>query len=208
MSQFGYPRLLCLLAGMAGVACGSGDHDEKTGQHAAQDKLSRALPAARILNTNAQVARVYGPALATGDTPLVAARNFLSQHAQALGVDESELRPRSSGAAIPIKYDPKTKKYQFSLVRYEQHKDDIPVHGSELGVMVRNDARNSVVLVASAAKNLGGFVPRLLGKRVQLPLAQTKARAAVQHADNTRTFRRRPMPRHAPHSPPSRLRNP
>lgn len=113
---------------------------------------------------------------------------FLAQHARGLGVAAEELRvrPSSHGSPeVPVKYDRRTGRYAFSLLRYEQHRDGIPVYASDVDVLVRNTPEHAVVMASSRARSLGAFVPRLGAKRVDAAQARRAAQAAVQRTDFT-----------------------
>ena len=67
----------------------------------------------------------------------------------------------------PVMYERDTGRYKFTAVCYSQSKDGIPVFGSRLIFLVRNEGGYPLVLVSSDLRNLGGFKPQMRPDRRQ-----------------------------------------
>jgi len=129
----------------------------------ALERLSSAYPAVKAYTMNGKVTQLYGRSFGGGTDAISAADRFKSENSVIFGAEASEL---VSGSDLkdgrktqPLMYDPVTGKYKFTLVYYVQKRDGIPVYGSEMKVLVRNEPGYPVVLVRSTLHDLGGFVP-------------------------------------------------
>jgi hypothetical protein len=120
-----------------------------------------------LKNTNAQVnayrrqgriKQLSGPSFSSGADPEGSAEAFLEANAGLFGVEMPDLTDRY---LQPVMYERDTGRYKFTAVCYSQSKDDIPVFGSRLILLVRNEASYPLVLVSSDLRNLGGFIPRM-----------------------------------------------
>jgi len=107
----------------------------------------------------------------------------MSQHAALLGSSSVDLR--TTRAPQPVHFERKTGTYKFSLITYQQHQGDIPVYGSEVTVLVRNETDFPVVLVGSRTKALGQFAPALRGRTLTSAEATREANAAIARPDFT-----------------------
>lgn len=190
---------IVLCVGVALSACGAGDDPQRDSserpQATAIEQLAAALPQARVERTKAgPVSRVYGTRLASGVTPSDSAEEFMRRHGAVLGVQPEELEPGGDGtsgeeggpAAIPVKYDERAKRFEFLLLKFHQHRGGVPVYGADVGMLVRNEPGHPLVHVASRAKALGAFSPRLRGA----PVDRARARAAVREGAARRRFER------------------
>jgi hypothetical protein len=121
----------------------------------------------KLGNTTAQVgaykhegriSRLYGEAFSFGASPEQSAENFILANARLLGADASDLDGRH---LQPIMYDRETGRYKFMGVYYTQSRDGIPVFGTRLVLLVRNEAEYPLVMASVDLRNLGGFDPQV-----------------------------------------------
>ena len=120
----------------------------------------------QLKNTNAQVSayqrqgrikRLFGSAFSSGASPEMSAEAFLQSNAGLFGVDLADLTDRY---LQPVMYEQNTGRYKFTAINYSQSKDGIPVFGSRVVLLVRNEVSYPLVLVSSDLKNLSGFTPQ------------------------------------------------
>ncbi|MCA9295651.1 MAG: hypothetical protein KC983_04025, partial [Phycisphaerales bacterium] len=126
--------------------------------------------------------RIYGVPFGKAASPVAAAEQFRQQHAAMLGLNADNLVPatsgwREGGHVQPVMFDAAIGAYKFTAVYYEQQVDGVPVHGSRMTVLVRNDS-NEIVLVNPDTRELDGFRPdaRLLRNAQTAPAAKGKIR--------------------------------
>jgi hypothetical protein len=121
----------------------------------------------KLKNTDAQVSaykcqgwikQLSGQTFSFGANPEVSAEAFLVANAGLFGMDMSDLTNRY---LQPVMYERDTGRYKFTAVCYSQSRDGIPVFGSRLILLVRNETEYPLVLVSSDLKNLGGFKPQM-----------------------------------------------
>jgi hypothetical protein len=152
--------LVAFLVGMIAWAGATGaeEIDEAT---FARQRLLLEVPDARLLNEGSRLTRVFGQPLAYGVEPVDTAERFRASHVEIFGVLPADLQPHSLLAdqrhTQPIKFDPATGQYQFTLVYYTQYSSDIEVFRSDLRLLVRNEPGHPLVLAASALRPLGEF---------------------------------------------------
>ncbi len=190
-------KALTLSAGLMGAACGARDDSDdpvtkvpKSGhlgdptdlevqrEEGALRELERG--GVRVQGGGREATKLAGSGLGRGSTPRASAESFVKARGAALRLDPADLShrlsPEQRGAThVPVLFDRSTGKYKFTRVSYGQERDGIPVYGSRVDVLVRNDAGAPVVLATSTARSLGKYRPTLRGVRVD---AQ-KARLAV-----------------------------
>nr|MBN2278089.1 VCBS repeat-containing protein [candidate division Zixibacteria bacterium] len=140
-------------------------------------------PGAKIYNRDGCITRLYGAPLGTGKSPEKAAENFIAEYSEIWGVRSNNLVPGSrrnpSLRMQPVMYLPEEDRFKFSLIYYTQYQDGIPVYGSELKLLVRNEPGCPIVLASSSLRDLGDFKadPSLAGK------SWTEAEAAARAAE-------------------------
>ncbi len=145
---------LCLVvfAG-AGLALGAN-------AQGAADELRQLHPGASFYSQGDRIASVYGTALGGGQSPESVADEFVLTHSNLFGVSAADLVPGNTFSGQytqPMMYDAASGTYKFTLVYYHQMKDGIPVYGSDLRLLVRNEPDHPLVLVNSSLHDLGGF---------------------------------------------------
>lgn len=162
-------------------ACAGSDEHQRRRQAEAQPPDLATLDAALSQGLNAEFpratvavdkgrrVRTFGSVLATGQSPGAAADRVKQQHAAAIGIGSSELEDvglaggkgvaRGQGAPIQLMYDKATGKHRFSLYRYRQLSNGVPVHDAELLVLAANEGQHPVVWAGSSLQNLNGFKP-------------------------------------------------
>jgi hypothetical protein len=119
----------------------------------------------KLKNTDVQVAayrrqgeikRLYGKSFSSGTSPQQSAESFLEGNAAVLGVKYSDL---SDMLLQPVMYQKENGDYQFTAVNYSQKRGGIPVYGSRLVLLVRNEDGYPLVLASSSLRSLGEFDP-------------------------------------------------
>jgi hypothetical protein len=89
-----------------------------------------------------QVHKILDKQLATGQTPIATAENFITTFSPALDVDANEFIQRGPfqdrHVEQELMYIPETGGHKFTGVYYMQTADGLPVYGSRLMVLVRN----------------------------------------------------------------------
>lgn len=114
-----------------------------------------------------RVSRVYGRAFSHGATPDASANAFIQQYAAMLEVRPADLvtaawddrNSHHQGAM----YDPATGEFTFTVLRYQQMRNGIPVFRSGMRLMVRNEPGYPLVLASTDLRPLGDFNPQAAG---------------------------------------------
>ncbi len=154
-----------LLSFVCGVSSGStvaleSVFDDGAGGMRLRQEFLREHPGARI-SVFSSSARVWGRSLGGGATAIQAAEGFRLRSAAMFGVEPGDLRPAEvtggEGHTTPVLLDPETGEYRFTAVYFEQVRDEIPVYGSRMVVLVRNEPGYPVVLVNPDVRPLGAF---------------------------------------------------
>ena len=132
------------------------------------------------------ITRVYGKAFAHGNSPLDAATNFLSEHANMFGIHSDELLPIGPNGdgthVLPVGYDKLTGTSRFSLVGYKQTVDGIPVFRGDIRILVRDEPTFPVVLVSNALIDMSEYDGRFQG--LAATPTQLNERVFLRHAAN------------------------
>ena len=130
--------------------------------------LLDGTPAARThLNDAGQISRLYGTALATGQSAKETATSFLEDHSDIWNVQAGNLMPIGrfpNGTHLqPImprrSAEGLSDGYKFTGVYYSQYAGGYPVWRSNLCLLVRNSDENELVLAASDLKPIGDYLP-------------------------------------------------
>ena len=128
-----------------------------------QRDFLNANPMARIMNNDVdgRVSRVYGTALSTGATAEASVQAFLARSVEAIyDVKAADLarRPNLDGAMVqPLMYDLRTGTPKFFAFYFDQTVGGVPVYGSNLMLLVRNEAGYPLVLASSELHDLSGL---------------------------------------------------
>tara|TARA_A100000171_G_scaffold30169_1_gene28371 strand:- start:509 stop:3307 length:2799 start_codon:yes stop_codon:yes gene_type:complete len=108
-----------------------------------------------------RIGRVYGRAFSQGVTAAQSVQSFVSQHADMWGVDAAELIPEGPFEdrrhTMPVMYQPETDTYKFTATYFTQTRNGLPVYGSKLVLLTRNEANNPLVLASSQLFDLSAF---------------------------------------------------
>ncbi|UCC79703.1 MAG: choice-of-anchor J domain-containing protein, partial [Candidatus Zixiibacteriota bacterium] len=168
------------------IAMGAGE-SELSIKSKTFDKLQADFPGVKIYRYGPEISRIYGIPLGTGDSPEAVAERFKDDYSMVFGVNPSDLKPVSTlyddRHTQPVMYDQKTGAYKFTLVYYSQYKNDIPVYGSDLRFLVRNEPGYPLVLAASSLKDLGDYtMPE--GIALDRALAETAVRTYADELVN------------------------
>lgn len=119
------------------------------------------LPGVSVSRHGGRVSRVYGRPLATGETARQSAETFLAIDAGILGVEPGDLvaaGPGPDGRHVqPIMYDSGTGDFRFTGFFYTQQRGGVPVYGTALKLIVRNEPGYPLVLAAADLRALGAF---------------------------------------------------
>ncbi len=103
---------------------------------------------------------VYGTVLGVGATPLESAAFHLGQIEPLLGTEWGELTPvvqDIGDVLLPVMPQAGTEEPRFYALRYDQHFEGLPVFRSGVGLLIRNEPGNPVVVSGIDIKNLPGF---------------------------------------------------
>ena len=124
------------------------------------DQFRQAYAGVEFHVQGGQLTRVYGTTFGAGESPEIVADNFVLANADMFGVVAGDLVPGNTfngQYTQPMMYEPASGTYKFTLVYYHQVKDGIPVYGSDLRLVVRNEPHHPLVLAASSLRDLGAF---------------------------------------------------
>jgi hypothetical protein len=135
---------------------------------AKQQAFLQAHPHTGIANHRGDE-RVYGMPFATGTSPVATAESFKNTHITMFGADPADMVPQveflanlGQGNTLPLMYNRAAGgggTYKFTAVYYSQQRDGVPVYGSQLVVLTRNDAAAGypAVLANPDVRPLGNF---------------------------------------------------
>ena len=109
------------------------------------DSAERALkldhPGVQINRSGTSRLAIYGRGMSPGATPDLAVRGWLDRYGDALAIPVDQLDERSHNAV--------GKESKFTVFRFEQTLDGLPVEGSRTRILVHNGAENEVVYVGA-----------------------------------------------------------
>jgi len=113
------------------------------------------------INKSNRIVRVYGKAFAHGSTAMKSAEEFLHTWAGIWGCNKNDLIPKGPWGneqhVQPMMYDSQTGTYRFTCIGYTQTVSGIPVYGTRLTVLVRNEPNFPSVLVSANLHDLGDW---------------------------------------------------
>ncbi|HRJ49383.1 MAG: hypothetical protein KF787_06010 [Phycisphaeraceae bacterium] len=128
---------------------------------AAVDRFLDSNPGSRVYWTGGQVTSLYGRAFSHGDSPQASVESFLKNSIGVLGVPRGHLVAGSlaaDGASVrEIMPDLDTGAMKFTLISYVQEIGGLPVFGSDVRMLVRNEAGYPLVLVRNNLRELGAY---------------------------------------------------
>ena len=119
--------------------------------------------------SNGRVTRLYGTSLASGTSAQASVDAFLTGDLSDLGVNGTDFVPALQdgpgiphgrarmGHSQPVMYQRDTGTYRFTAFYYEQVRDGVPVYGSRLTLLVRNEPGYPLVLANTDVRNIGDF---------------------------------------------------
>jgi hypothetical protein len=126
-----------------------------------------------------RVRRLYGEAFAHGATAPASAESFLDANADLIGARRADLAA-AARHLVPVSFDRTRGSFTFTAVVYGQERDGVPVHGTRLVLLTRNEPGQPLVLVSADVRDLGDF--RVDGADRAAPLAPAGAAAATDRA--------------------------
>lgn len=129
-------------------------------QQAALQRFARSYPYSHVHTDAGGVTRIRGVPFGSGASPAQSAAGFVEDFAAALGAVARDLVPGNhfnDRVRQPVMYDARTGTYKFTLMYFRQQRDGIPVFGSELRLLIRNEKGHPLVWASSTLKNLGDF---------------------------------------------------
>jgi hypothetical protein len=104
---------------------------------------------------------VYGEVFSTGVSAVASAESFKNTHAAMFGADPADLVAETGlyagGNTQPLMYNRETGTYKFTAVYYNQQRDNVPVYGTRLIVLTRNEPGYPAVLANPDLRMLGNF---------------------------------------------------
>ncbi|MCA9290067.1 MAG: hypothetical protein KDA25_03000, partial [Phycisphaerales bacterium] len=173
---------LMVAAVMASGAMAQGVHQSRN-EHAAvgpvpsvqplTNAFTDAHPQTRLLAKGDRIVRVYGRAFSTGATASASASAFIANHASMFGAEPADLIPVGpfpDGRHVqPIMFDAASGTYKFTGLYYTQTKAGIPVYGSRLTLLVRNEPGFPLVLAGAEMHDLDGFDATVQDKALLAP---------------------------------------
>jgi len=133
--------------------------------------------------------RVWGTIFGVGATPEMTAESFVRTHSEALNVASADLVAGNTWdgtLTVPVMWQPETGTYKFILVYYHQERDGIPVYGSDLRLLVRNEADYPLVLASANLRELGDYAVPTGATRAVADAAA--ANAAIAKIPSLTTF--------------------
>jgi hypothetical protein len=143
-------------------------------------------PGTRVVERAGRVRQIYGRPFADGASALESAESFRTRHAGVFGALPGELVlvPDGPDAGQPVMYQPHTGTYKFTTYVYTQQRAGVPVFGSALKVLVRNEPGHPVVLANADLRDLGAFAVdrRAMAARPQAAAASAAIRRAGELA--------------------------
>ncbi|MEE8117725.1 MAG: hypothetical protein V3T28_11495, partial [Gemmatimonadales bacterium] len=118
----------------------------------ATDQMLLEYPGVRVYSREGRVRAVYGRPMIEAATPAESAQLWWERHAESFGVPDLELRL--------VKQRQLGQTEEFTVQRYEQFIDGVPVEAGVARLLVRNDQQSSVVYVGAklASEPPGGFL--------------------------------------------------
>ena len=125
------------------------------------NQLKQAHPKLQTMAIEGRITKMVAPDMATGKTPMHAARNFLRTWSHSLEVNANEFiaeGPFEDGHHTQqIMYNQETGLYKFTGVYFKQLADGLPVYGTRLMTLSRNVANNPIVNVEVNLRDVKGF---------------------------------------------------
>jgi len=119
-------------------------------------RLSNTPARVGVYKRGGRIKRFYGEAFSFGASPQKSAENFLLNNAYLFGVDPADLDDQH---LQPVMYDRNTGQYKFTAIYYSQYQDGIPVFGTRLILLARNEPDYPLVLASVDLRDLGEFQP-------------------------------------------------
>ena len=108
---------------------------------------------------------IHGKKFSTGLTAMDSTQSFIATQAGMFGADPSEFELvggfSSRNASQPLMYNRETGTFKFTNITYHQVVGGIPVYGSRLSMLTRNDVDHAVVQATADIKRLNGFTPNI-----------------------------------------------
>ncbi len=132
----------------------------------ARQAFREAHPGTDILVLGDQIARIYGNAFSTGNSPDESAQRFVNAHADVFGLSPTDLAPIGpfeNGEHLLQLMPEDDGSMKFTAVYYTQTVKGIPVFRAGLSVLCRNEAGFPAVLAGSTLWDLGAFAGTLDG---------------------------------------------
>ncbi|MCA9277215.1 MAG: hypothetical protein KDA29_14430 [Phycisphaerales bacterium] len=159
------------IALLAGAALSANAADLVHNASATSPIAAQAKTAFKAQNANAhfanhqdgRIGRVYGRAFSHGTTAAQSVNAFVAQHAEMWGVTQAELIPEGpfddGRHTQQVMYQPEFDAYKFTATYFKQTRDGLPVYGSKLVLLTRNEPNNPLVLATSQLFDLSSFNP-------------------------------------------------
>ncbi len=128
----------------------------------AMGEFKSAHPKANFsTHQDGRIGRVYGRAFSHGFTAAQSVESFVAQHADMWGINPAELIPEGPfddrRHTMPVMYQRDTDTYKFTATYFTQTRAGLPVYGSKLVLLTRNEENNPLVLASSQLFDLSAF---------------------------------------------------
>ena len=127
----------------------------------AMQQLREDHPRLRTINQDGKIHKLIDKELATGQSPINTAENFIDTWSSGLGVDARQFvarGPFSDGHSVQeMMYNKNTGEHKFTGIYYMQTADGLPVYETRLMVLVRNVAGYPAVSSTTVLQDVAGF---------------------------------------------------
>jgi len=128
-------------------------------------EFARQHPGTGMLDSaDGRIHRIFGRAFSTGDSPIESASTFIDRWSRLYDVPTQQIMPGGLDSGRihqqPIYYLPESDSHRFTGVYHQQAVDGVPVFGTRLLVLVRNEPGFPAVLAGSDLKPIGSWRPQ------------------------------------------------
>ncbi len=147
-----------------------------------EESLQDRYPNVMVYKVGSRITRIYGQAMSFGNSPEETAESFRVDYASIFGLEPDNLQRadllKKGNYAQSMMFDRQKGKYKFTLLKYVQHINDIPVFRSDLRLLVSNSKDSPLVLAASSLRMTGSFSPKIGTMKTRTDLANIAASEA------------------------------
>jgi len=139
---------------------------------AARAKFKEAHPETFVYTVADRVIGLAGQVFSQGTSPSRSAEAFVRQHVGIFGARTQDIMPFGAFPdaihSLELMWDEATESSAFTVLGYSQVVEGIPVFGSALKLLIKNEAGFPLVLANADLRDLGDFPATLAGRRPTL----------------------------------------